>query len=149
MIIAAKIRPRIQSCEECYTMFEAGSLIYHSDTDGKDYCHDCLKRKIPTAFFGKVDIPYTRYIAEGEPGVLVTGKLMLERTFFARMANGVYGLKQIDKHLVVNSVGKGDISLSEFMSEESGNSYVLEKRDEHALLYDHGYSVPGGAGKTV
>lgn len=135
MLVAAKIRPRLQNCEECYTMFEEGSMIYHSDADGKDYCQDCFNRKNPGASFEKSDIPYTRYIAEGEPGVLVTGKLVLERSIYARMANGIYGLKSTDKYMVVNSVENKDTPLHRILNKASGNNYALEKRDEYALLF--------------
>lgn len=135
MIAAVKINPRIQSCEECYTMFEEGSLIYHYDVDGKDYCQNCFEKKIPASSLEDDDAPYARYIAEGVPGELVIGKLLLERSLLTRLADGIYGLKENGDHLVVNSVGNGDLNPNRFLNKLSGDSYALEKKDEYVMLF--------------
>ena len=134
MAIAIKIRPRLQGCEECFTLFEAGSLIYHSDMDGKDYCQNCMKRKVPAASFETSDAPYTRYLAEGEPGVLVTGRLVLEHSLYARLADGLYGLKEIDRLMVVCSEENGNVTCGNFLYQADKDSYALEKNGKHVLL---------------
>lgn len=135
MTIAVKIHPRSQGCEECHSLFEDKSLIYHLDADGKDYCQDCIKRKIPAASFETGDAPYTRYLVEAGPETPVTGKLVLEHSHYTRLADGLYGLKELDKFMVVDSEEGSDVAFNcNFLCDADKNSYALEKKGSYVLL---------------
>ncbi|MDE7222427.1 MAG: AAA family ATPase, partial [Acetatifactor sp.] len=134
MIVAAKIRLKVQSCEECHTMFEEGSVIHRSDADGKDYCRNCFTRKNPNASFNKGNVPYTRYIAEGKPGESMTGRLVLDHSIIIHMEDGIYGMKDSGGCMAVNAMKDSYMPLEKFLTKACGNEFALIKKDGHSMI---------------
>ncbi|MBQ8514228.1 MAG: AAA family ATPase [Ruminococcus sp.] len=131
-MVDIKIDIQDTDCALCHSPFYDGDIICRTNSD-RNYCRRCIGRE---AGFKDGERQYVMYYAENG-----MGRLVLETLAFSGLDSGIYVIRPIEDHLLLDCMKASSVSAQCFLESVDSKDYVLEKQDEKAVLLFPGAAV--------